>query len=181
MPVTCHKESVSLKEPKLDCATADGTARKNFRMACFAGGTFLVVLVDWLTKTSSAPSMQAPLGHFSNHVLACSVGVAPLVVLLGVWAMVLLRRPVRCRPLFGLALALVVGGAVSNVAEAAVRGSVTDFIAVGAIATNIADLAMMAGTVCLLLTGLYVHMRTKGNASLWLRQEVRWDDTYPGH
>ena len=53
----------------------------------------------------------------------------------------------------GWAAALVIGGALSNLLDRILLGSVRDFILVGPVVFNAADLAVVAGLAVVLITG----------------------------
>jgi signal peptidase II len=76
------------------------------------------------------------------------------------------RRP---GVLLGLAAGLQLGGAVSNLTDRLLTGTVTDFFVVGPIVLNLADLALVAGTVI----AVFVLWTDPQHAQRPIRQEVR--------
>ena len=115
-----------------------------------------VIAVDQVTK--AAASMAGPgsvdfIHPVRNNALSLQVadasrGVEVLLMTLGVIAATLLARHwVRARQTPAWAAALVIGGAASNLADRAIIGAVRDFLAVGPVVLNLADLAVLAGLV----------------------------------
>lgn len=136
--------------------TDNGAFCNTFKVLCFAGIMPVVALADQLTKLAAADTIEAPFSFVGTHIGAPAVIFGPLAVLGLLCVLVLLRKLWTKWPLLALPVSLIAAGALSNIAEAAVQGGVTDFIRVGPIATNIADLAVMDGVLGLLLMVIYI-------------------------
>jgi len=136
--------------------TDNGAFYNTFKVLCFAGIMPVVALADQLTKLAAADTIEAPFSFIGTHIGAPAVVFGPLAVLGVLCVLVLLRKLCTNWPLLALPVSLIAGGALSNIGEAAVQGGVTDFIRIGPIATNIADLAVMDGVLGLLLMVIYI-------------------------
>jgi lipoprotein signal peptidase len=121
-------------------------------VAAVAAGTFAA---DQVTKTAASVVNPGPLLPLHNPGLSLGLvdsgrwletGVMALGVLLA--AALLLPRVHRGK-LPALPTALLLGGAVSNLLDRAVTGSVRDFLPVGPVVLNVADVAVLAGVVVL--------------------------------
>jgi lipoprotein signal peptidase len=118
-----------------------------------AGVVAVVVLVDQLTKL--AAGIVGPLGSLiypvRNHALSLELahgGRWPetAAMALGLVAAVVITGPRTApSPVRAVAAGLLIGGAASNMVDRAVFGSVHDFLVVGPIVVNVADLAVVAG------------------------------------
>ena len=136
----------------------------------------LVILLDQLSKLAVMDKLTAyrdviPLTGFFNLVHVHNTGAAfslfadqpgwQRFFFLGIAAIASivilhLLKKTTGRPLFAIALALILGGAIGNVIDRAVYGHVIDFLDfyLGAWhwpAFNIADAAITLGAVCLIL------------------------------
>lgn len=90
----------------------------------------------------------AAFGMFGD----ASVLITILAVVISVGALVALWRDHVANPLTALALALIVGGALGNVADRVTRGYVVDFLAVGRWPKfNLADSAVVIGVLLMVL------------------------------
>jgi signal peptidase II len=146
----------------------NGPAVRGWARALFVAG--IVVLVDQVTKAivvdSIAPGERVSLvlgidlAHVTNRGIAFGLlgdgGDGVLVVTTAALALVLVwfaRDPGR--PGLWLAVGLLVGGALGNLADRVREDAVTDFIDPPLWpAFNVADIAITAGAVALVLTAL---------------------------
>jgi len=116
------------------------------------GCAALTVAVDQLTKTAAglpaASDVARPIRNsgFSLQLLHASRWTETLLMaaVLAVIT-VLCVRGLRRGWLSGWAVGLVVGGCVGNLLDRASLGSVRDFLPVGPLALNVADVAVVAG------------------------------------
>jgi len=141
--------------------TDNGAHYNTFKVACFAGSTLVVVLADQLTKMAAAEQIESPLSLVDVHIVPSAAVFGPLALLTTLWALVVICKLGNHWPVLAVPLSLIVGGALSNIGEAAVQGAVTDFIRVGPIFTNVADLAMTVGVLSLILTVPYIYTRSR--------------------
>ena len=150
------------------------------------GVTALVVYFDWETKhmVSEALTLYRPVEIFSwlNMTLAHNYGAAfsmlsdaggwqrwlftilpaAISLFLAVW----LLRLSRAEWLLALALSLVLGGALGNLAGRVKYGYVVDFVDVHFAgwhfpAFNVADAAITCGVILLLYDALIMHRRAR--------------------
>ena len=105
---------------------------ERFKMKFFAGSLLAIPLVDHFTKMAAQDTIDSPFGLANIDVFPPLAIFGPIAVLAATWALVLtviLMRKLGSRwPLLTVPISLIVGGALSNIAEAAVRGVVTDQI-----------------------------------------------------
>ena len=114
----------------------------------------MIVVADQLTKAvSSRLGTHAHLVPMRNHALSLElidgnrwVETAGMVAGLAV-AVALLLPPVRSGRVSVLAAALLLGGAISNLLDRAVTGSVRDFVPIGPVVINVADVAVLTGVI----------------------------------
>lgn len=142
--------------------TTDNSAYYNtFKLACFGGLTLAVALSDQLTKMAAVEQIESPLSLLDVHIVPPALIFGPLALLAAVWAALVIRKMDDHWLLLAVPLGLIVGGALSNTGEAAVQGAVTDFVRIGSVATNVADLAMMVGVLSLLLIVPCIYARSR--------------------
>ena len=79
------------------------------------------------------------------------------------------RVPVHART-YATSLALVIGGALGNLSERIARGTVTDFLDLGAGSFNVADVVLTSG----LLLYLYIRGRDGANEEGWTWHRQHW-------
>lgn len=106
----------------------------------------------------AAFSLLAGSGHWSR------IGLILIALGVSVWIARVLRQPSR-RP-EALGFSLILGGALGNVLDRILRGGVVDFLDIHWRdmhwpAFNLADVAIFAGVVCLIVTTLS-HVRPAG-------------------
>ena len=148
----------------------------------------LIIFLDWQSKqwVSEVLTLYRPQEVFSwlNITLAHNYGAAfsflsdaggwqrwffiVLSSLVSVVLLVWLIRLPRADWLTGLALGLVIGGAVGNLVDRVQLGYVVDFVDVHFggwhyPAFNVADSAITVGVVLLLLDGLFLHLSEKAS------------------
>ena len=97
-----------------------------------------------------------------THNLALSLGTVDMGRWLNVTAMaVVLLGWLLLSPLLRLAgspswaVQVTVAGAASNLVDRALTGAVRDWLAVGPIVLNVADIAVLAGLVCLGISAIH--------------------------
>jgi signal peptidase II len=122
-------------------------------------------LTSWLNLTlahnyGAAFSFLSDAGGWQRWLFTVLASVVTLVLF--IW---LLRLPAR-EKLTGVALALVIGGAIGNLIDRVMLGYVVDFIDVYYRdwhwpAFNVADSAITCGVILLLFDGLFVAGRRK--------------------
>jgi signal peptidase II len=130
------------------------------------GGVVALIAVDLATKlvapafSSGSPNgLIVPLRNpeFSLGTASAAFGVMLALATLGIAAAALVTvRPALRGELPAWIPICVVGGALGNLVDRAAFGSVHDFIALGWIVVNVADIAVVAG-----LIGLIVHRRAR--------------------
>lgn len=100
-----------------------------------------------LERTSNSGIAFGLAGDFPPLILiAVAVGIVAVLLMLG--------RQLRWRSAW-LAIGLILGGALGNLMDRALRGSVVDFISFPHWPTfNVADIAITVGVILLLLGGL---------------------------
>ncbi len=150
------------------------------------GVTGLIVYLDWLTKhmVSDALTLYRPVEVFSwlNLTLAHNYGAAfsmlsdaggwqrwlftVLPAAVSLFLVVWLLRLSRAEWLVALALSLVLGGALGNLAGRIKYGYVVDFVDVHYAgwhfpAFNVADSAITVGVILLLLDALVLQVRAR--------------------
>jgi signal peptidase II len=128
------------------------------RIAAVVGG---VIITDQLTKASAV--WAAPHSDGAMRVIQNAGGTLPvagielpLMVLIAVAGLATFGRYAAVSALDGRTPAwvagLLVGGALSNLADRLVLGSVTDFLATPWVVFNMADLAVVVGLFTFTLT-----------------------------
>ncbi|WP_232059085.1 signal peptidase II [Kineobactrum salinum] len=120
-----------------------------------------VPLTPWFNLTlqynsGAAFSFLSDAGGWQRYLFSVVAGMISLVLI--VW----LSRLSRGQYLLGLALALILGGAIGNLWDRLVLGHVIDFISVhyGGYyfpAFNLADSAITVGAVCMILDSFMVR------------------------
>ena len=141
------------------------TQRIGSRVAIVA---LAAIVVDQVTKlVATSTSIGRTSGHvlpvrnheFSLGLARASLPVMVIVMAIGIVAAgaYLVRGTMRGR-VPAWATGLVIGGAVSNLADRIVSGSVRDFIATPWVVLNVADLAVVVGLIGWLVT------RSRANA-----------------
>ena len=122
-----------------------------------------LIILDQVTKVIAfkiSPvrfSEFLSLEHFYNNAFAFSLPVPiPLAyciyaIVLGSLIYYLYKNYPRISKLEGFAWAAILAGALSNVGERIIFGSVKDFIGIGTGVFNFADLYIMIGAVVLLI------------------------------
>ena len=151
-----------------------GSTASPRRPLLIAGLVLGVVLLDQITKAWVVASLSdRPLSIIGDRVelrlsrnpggaFSILTGFTPLLaVLAAIVAIVLVRVAQRAKdPVMVVALSLVLGGALGNLADRLfrapgfLRGEVVDFVRVGAFPSfNVADSAVTIGAVLLLLWG----------------------------
>jgi signal peptidase II len=111
-----------------------------------------VALVDQASKTL-ARAHGAAGNVFHNHELSLGIAGASVPTLLALMALAVLAfggytaQLARQGRMSGWVPGLLIGGALSNLADRLMAGAVTDFIPVGHIVFNVADLAVILGVV----------------------------------
>lgn len=104
--------------------------------------TAAVIVVDQATKALAAvtfPNDEFALGITATEPVWMIAVMVAGIVAFG-WWLVHSHAPAW---VFGL----TIGGAISNVADRLIYGSVRDFITVGNVALNIADVAILVGLI----------------------------------
>lgn len=138
--------------------------------------SFVVVLVDWATKAVATVTLdERPIavGSVMTLRLSHNAGIAfglgnrlPSAVVIGVTAAVTLFLAVAAlRGAFPspAGAGLVLGGAVANVGDRMVGGSVVDFLDLGWWPSfNLADIALSVGCVLLLVASSREPAETAG-------------------
>lgn len=119
-------------------------------------GTTLVGAVDLASKAAApalapvAPWLVAPM---TNDALSLGVATSTAPVLVGAMAVGLLAAAFVAVRLIGtdrvgvVTCVLLLGGALGNLVDRAATGAVHDFLITGPVVINLADLAVLAGTV----------------------------------
>jgi signal peptidase II len=151
-----------------------GSPPSTRRPLLIAGLVVGIVLLDQVTKAWVVASLtDGPLSIIGDRVelrlsrnpggaFSILTGFTPLLaVLAAIVAIVLVRVAQRAKdPVMVVALSLVLGGALGNLADRLfrapgfLRGEVVDFVRVGAFPSfNVADSAVTIGAVLLLLWG----------------------------
>ena len=148
----------------------------------------IVAVADQVTKrimlAQLAPGEAVAVTPFFNLVLGFNAGAAfgmlgqaggwqrpvLLAVAIGAAAFLvhLIRRP-DSKPLSRLSYSLILGGAIGNAIDRALRGAVVDWLDFHLVGWhwpgfNLADAAITVG-VCALLAGAWPETRTKGSGS----------------
>jgi lipoprotein signal peptidase len=130
----------------------------------FAAGIVAVIALDqltkWLAVSVAGDRTSGPLVPLQNREFFLGVANAPraaeiAVAAVGAVAALWWLRPRRAHP--GLPVwpaALVVGGAISNLIDRLLIGGVHDFLAIGPVVLNVADMAVFVGLVTLVLRQL---------------------------
>ena len=139
----------------------------------------------WLVLQKLTPYMpHAVIPHVLNWTLAFNTGAAfsflaggsgwqvwlfgALAVMVCIALIVWLARTARGEWRTALPLALIIGGALGNFIDRALRGQVTDFIQVywhqwSWPAFNVADSAICVGAIALIVSGLFVRTPQRDN------------------
>ena len=151
-----------------------GAARSTRRPLLIVGLVLFVVVLDQITKAlvvehlADGPlsivgdSVEFRLSRNPGGAFSILTGFTPLLALLAaIVAVVLVRFAQRAKdPIVVVALSLVLGGALGNLADRVfrapgfLRGEVVDFVRVGAFPSfNAADSAITIGAVLLLVWG----------------------------
>ena len=151
-----------------------GSARSTRRPLLIVGLVLFVVVLDQTTKAlvvehlADGPlsiigdSVEFRLSRNPGGAFSILTGFTPLLALLaGIVAIVLARFAQRAKdPIVVVALSLVLGGALGNLADRVFRapgflqGEVVDFVRVGAFPSfNVADSAITIGALLLLVWG----------------------------
>jgi signal peptidase II len=151
-----------------------GSAPSTRRPLLIVGLVLFVVVLDQVTKALVVEHLaDAPLSIIGDSVelrltrnpggaFSILTGFTPLLaVLAAIVAIVLVRVAQRAKdPVVVVALSLVLGGALGNLADRVfrapgfLRGEVVDFVRVGAFPSfNVADSAITIGAVLLLVWG----------------------------
>jgi signal peptidase II len=153
--------------------SADAEPRSSSRRRLLAGAIVVgVVAVDQLTKTWAVAALddgpasiigddvELRLSRNTGGAFSLFQGFTPLLAIVAIVLTVLLVRALHRSddPWIVVALALVLGGAIGNLVDRAVRapgflrGAVVDFVSVGSFPTfNVADAAITVGAVLLVL------------------------------
>jgi signal peptidase II len=147
-------------------AVVPNPSRSRFTpLACRVTGTACVAIAaDQLTKlVAIATSRGSHSGaivpvhnpDFSLGIASASLPVMVLIAGLGIVAIgVMAMRRARAGRLPAWVPGLLIGGAVSNLADRLVFGAVHDFLATPCIVFNLADVAVVAGVAGLALSTL---------------------------
>lgn len=166
-------------------ARNDFSGRKSARLWPWLGWALLILIADQLTKTLILGAYQlgdaTPITSFFNIVRAHNTGAAFsflagsggwqrwFFVAIAVVATVLIVWQLRKHPeqkLFCFSLASILGGAIGNVVDRLQHGYVVDFLDFywgrsHFPAFNVADMAISAGAVCLILDEILRARRAK--------------------
>ena len=150
------------------------SARSTHRLLLILGLVVFVVVLDQVTKglvvehladeplSIIGDSVEFRLSRNPGGAFSILTGFTPLLaVLAAIVAIILVRVAQRAKdPVMVVALSLVLGGALGNLADRVfrapgfVRGEVVDFVRVGAFPSfNVADSAITIGAVLLLVWG----------------------------
>jgi len=148
-----------------------GTARPARRLLLALAVAAVVVLVDQVTKSLAVAHLERPrhllgplglgLGYNSGAAFSLFTGLAPVlaVVAIVIVSMLLYLAWRARRARTAVAIGLVLGGAVGNLADRAVRGhhgSVVDFITLTHWPTfNVADSCIVVGGILLVVFTLF--------------------------
>jgi lipoprotein signal peptidase len=132
--------------------------QRNLRQ--LTAGVAAIVAVDLGTKLAAEPAARVwptgPIEPTRNPEFSLGLAGAPWIVMVALGALAVLLATtlaVRAIATNGLPLwipAALIGGALANVVDRAVFGSVHDFIATRAVVFNLADVAVFAGIAGLL-------------------------------
>ena len=142
-------------------STDNSAYYSTLKVASFVGLALVVALADQFTKMTAVGHIESSFSLVDVRIVPPEAVFGPLALLAAVWASIVVRKMDNHWPLLAVPLGLVVGGALSNTCEAAVQGAVTDFIRIGPIATNVADLAMIEGVLSLFLIAPYIYIRLR--------------------
>jgi len=132
--------------PEADVVTGPSPLAKSALVAA------AIITVDQLTKAGATALGNTPLTHpitnaeFSLGVASASVSVMVLITIAGIVAFgaYVVWQAVRGR-LAPWVPGLLLGGAVSNVADRLLFGAVRDFVPTPGVLWNLADLAVLIG------------------------------------
>jgi lipoprotein signal peptidase len=126
----------------------------------------LVAAADQATKSLATHGGRLPVvlpllnPGLSLELVRAGRWPETLAMALGVVAAVALLLPrVRSGAVPALTAGLLLGGALSNLADRALFGAVRDFLVLGPVVANLADVAVVAGLVLLARDLLYVRSR----------------------
>jgi signal peptidase II len=119
-------------------------------------GSAAVAGVDLLSKAVAQRRLPTPSvltnDELSLGVAGGTTAVLVLLMALGVGvAAVVSCRAIAARRVPWWPVALVLGGAVGNLVDRALHGSVRDFIPAGPVMLNVADIAVLVGMVAAVL------------------------------
>ena len=130
----------------------------------------LVVIIDQVTKSLAALPWvrdEVPLVEpVANHALTLQIANAGrwtevlLMAVVFVGAAALVTRLCRRGAVGAVEVGLILGGALGNIIDRTVVGFVRDFLAVGPVVVNLADIAVLLG-----LVSLYVRLARNGESS----------------
>ena len=135
-----------------------GASNRPLAAGAFAATT---VLFDQATKLASTHAPHAIGGLNSptrNRDLSLGLASGPWAVQVALMGAALLAvaavltRAVNRGKVSGWAAGLLIGGALSNLLDRALLGSVRDFLRLGPVVINAADLAVLAGLTIVLVT-----------------------------
>jgi lipoprotein signal peptidase len=125
-------------------------------MVVVVGATALADQLTKLASASAGPGWGGVIRPTRNSDFSLGLASAPWaaqVVLMAagvIVAAVVLNVAVRRQATPGWAAGLVIGGSVSNLTDRALLGSVRDFLRVGDVVLNLADLAVLVGVLAAL-------------------------------
>jgi lipoprotein signal peptidase len=118
-------------------------------MRYFVTALTIVIAAD-LTSKAIADGQLASFGLGTASIFFT-------LILFGLVA-VLARKAFQCT-WFAISYGLLIGGALSNFLEFLIRGQVEDFIRIGSVVTNVADLAEMLGCAGMVVSILIYRRR----------------------
>lgn len=122
-----------------------------------SGGMPQGEIIPGLINFTYVENTGSAFGAFSSGTTILTIVSALLAVVL---AIVLIKNRKKSGRLFGIGLAMIIGGAIGNFIDRAFQGFVTDFIEFGFFrfpVFNIADCFVVVGVVLLMIYIIFMH------------------------